>query len=67
MNRGKLKLKECFPNVEPFIGAPIECSSAIPHPMWISGFVRGEGCFNISIDGNSLIASFYITQKDFNL
>lgn len=69
MNRGLLsdKLKESFPNVEPFIGAPIECCSAIPHPMWISGFVTGEGCFNISIDGNYFIASFYITQKDFHL
>jgi hypothetical protein len=47
INKGLTEeLKVAFPNVIPVI-RPVVIDQEIKDPYWISGFLRGEGCFRI--------------------
>ena len=49
MNKGlNDELLNYFPNIKPIL-RPLVNITEIPDPMWVAGFVSGEGSFNISI------------------
>ena len=50
------KLKQSFPNIKS-IDRPFYKFNGIPSPYWVSGFVSGDGSFNIFLEEKKLISS----------
>nr|YP_009568431.1 LAGLIDADG endonuclease [Drechslerella brochopaga]QBL02513.1 LAGLIDADG endonuclease [Drechslerella brochopaga] len=60
-------LKAAFPEILPY-DRPLVYNIIIQDPYWVSGFVSGDGCFNIRFVKNSksesVNLSFLVTQHD---
>ena len=54
-------LKAIFPNIVP-VERPIIKNQIIKSPLWLIGFVDGEGCFYLRIRKNQVILAFSISQ-----
>jgi len=63
MNKGLTEgLKSIFPNIVP-VERPIIKNQIIKSPLWLVGFVDGEGCFYLKITKKKQVSlSFSITQ-----
>nr|YP_009574377.1 hypothetical protein [Arthrobotrys musiformis]QBM31495.1 hypothetical protein [Arthrobotrys musiformis]QBM31689.1 hypothetical protein [Arthrobotrys musiformis] len=73
MNKGlTVTLKTMFPNIIP-VERPIVSLQVIKNPLWLVGFVDGEGCFYINVKKNEkrsqVLLAFSISQhsRDENL
>lgn len=69
MNKGLTSsLKTLFPNIVG-IERPIIKNQVIKSPLWLVGFVDGEGCFYLKINGKKISLVFSISQhiRDLNL
>jgi hypothetical protein len=63
-------LKSYFTNIIP-VERPLVKSTSIPNPIWIAGFVSGEGCFDVNLKksrshrtGYQVILRFSIKQHE---
>lgn len=66
LNKGLSEdLRAAFPDVVPSIRPKVQ-NIIVPDPNWISGFVDGEGCFNVRFTktskGDSVNLRFLVTQ-----
>ena len=49
LNKGLIPLlKQAFPHYSPEV-KPVISEIVIRHPMWLTGFIQGEGCFSILV------------------
>lgn len=74
MNKGlTCSLKTVFPNIIP-VERPIVEDQLIKHPLWLVGFVDGEGCFYVKVNksaryntGFGVLLAFSICQHSRDL
>ena len=55
-------LKAAFPNYSPIL-RPIVEGLIIPNPLWVVGFVSGEGCFFINLITNKYYNKTYVQLR----
>lgn len=63
LNKGlSEKLIEAFPNIIP-VNRPEYIFKGIPDPFWVSGFISGDGSFNLHVSENNSKVKVFLTYS----